>query len=494
MSELSMLLDTSHAIRQKAASENKLQNLDSKLDDAAFGEVLVMVFDNLEKLKINLQKKNIVPDGEENREAVDNAKTLEPTNDVIIRNLVAEYAELQNVDFLGSPLRKTVFADIANLQKMMRTDFKLQETGILGKYLGKAVSSVKNPQEFVAEHKDSREFESINDVRKLVHKGSDIKKTIREADNLQKIEFVRNNQQAVIASANAQHQTIADVFGSKKFAAAVGRLTKETKVIHQEQQHKDMPHYKLASTITGFGKNVEKKQAEKLMPLPMMKSFESDSKQPLGEDSNNTERYSSGLSRMNIINRQILEQKPFFSFSKENSSDKAVINFIGDTSRTVATNAFPKTPVAQSLSNANSEIAQQIVQKTRIFAEQGKTFMEIQLKPEFLGKVKVQLSYQDGVVSAALTAEKNQTGYILNSTLQQIRNALQEQGIRIEYLAVNVANHGEFQDSSRDRSEAQNHNKTFYLNGEGTGREELLNNEETADGLERYGNSINYLA
>ena len=84
------------------------------------------------------------------------------------------------------------------------------------------------------------------------------------------------------------------------------------------------------------------------------------------------------------------------------------------------------------------DIAQQIVQKATLITQQGKSMMEIQLKPEFLGKVKVQLAFSEGAVSAYLTAEKSQVSQLLGSMLQQIKTSLEDQGIRIDYLGVNV--------------------------------------------------------
>ncbi|MEW6624298.1 MAG: flagellar hook-length control protein FliK [Bacillota bacterium] len=101
--------------------------------------------------------------------------------------------------------------------------------------------------------------------------------------------------------------------------------------------------------------------------------------------------------------------------------------------------------IVHSIQKSNSPwgVVQQIIQNTKTFAEQGKTFMEIQLKPEFLGKVKVQLVYQDGLITAAVTTEKSLAGQILNTAMQQLRISMQDQGIRFEYLGLETATHGE---------------------------------------------------
>lgn len=117
-------------------------------------------------------------------------------------------------------------------------------------------------------------------------------------------------------------------------------------------------------------------------------------------------------------------------------------------------------PEASTLHNSSWQVIQQIVQKTQTYVNQNKTYMEIQLKPEFLGRVKVHLTYSDGLVTASLTADKSHTGSLLNSAMQQIRNAMQEQGIKVEYLGVNVGGHegDTFNEKNQHQENSRNYN------------------------------------
>lgn len=117
-------------------------------------------------------------------------------------------------------------------------------------------------------------------------------------------------------------------------------------------------------------------------------------------------------------------------------------------------------PEASTLHNITWQMVQQIVQKTQTYVNQNKTYMEIQLKPEFLGRVKVHLTYSDGLVTASLTADKSHAGSLLNSAMQQIRNAMQEQGIKVEYLGVNVGGHegDTFNEKNQHQENSRNYN------------------------------------
>ena len=64
--------------------------------------------------------------------------------------------------------------------------------------------------------------------------------------------------------------------------------------------------------------------------------------------------------------------------------------------------------------------------------------LTIQLKPEFLGKVDMELKTQDGVVTARLMAENPVVRDTIESLIPQIREHLAEQGINLQQFTVDV--------------------------------------------------------
>ncbi len=167
---------------------------------------------------------------------------------------------------------------------------------------------------------------------------------------------------------------------------------------------------------------------------------------------------------------------------QQNLNQKEIIsNINSETSRINSSKHIP-----------NWNIAEQIVQKTRAFVSEGRTFMEIQLKPEFLGKVKVNLTYHEGVVTASLTAEKGQTGQILNSAMNQVRAMMQEQGVRVDYLGVDVGGQSDGQNNEGTNSHKGKQSGNLVWFDDRMISEMPVNEEELAQRY--YSGEVNYLA
>ena len=61
---------------------------------------------------------------------------------------------------------------------------------------------------------------------------------------------------------------------------------------------------------------------------------------------------------------------------------------------------------------------------------------QIQLRPEALGRVDVDLAVQDGVVRASLSAENETARELLFENLDRLRSLLEQRGLRVESLEV----------------------------------------------------------
>ncbi|MDD4802256.1 MAG: flagellar hook-length control protein FliK, partial [Syntrophomonas sp.] len=84
------------------------------------------------------------------------------------------------------------------------------------------------------------------------------------------------------------------------------------------------------------------------------------------------------------------------------------------------------------------EIAEQIVKKVEIMAKQASSEMKIQLKPEYLGKMMIQIIVDDGVITARFTTESQQVKQALESNMSILKQNLEANGMRVEKTEVNV--------------------------------------------------------
>jgi len=101
-------------------------------------------------------------------------------------------------------------------------------------------------------------------------------------------------------------------------------------------------------------------------------------------------------------------------------------------------------------------------------AEATKT-LSIQLKPEFLGKVDLELKSKDGVVTARLMAENPVVRDTIESLIPQIRDHLAEQGITLQQFTVDVYTRQSPGDSSSGQQTGENFSGSSAARRAGSG-------------------------
>ncbi|MGI6413515.1 MAG: flagellar hook-length control protein FliK [Syntrophomonadaceae bacterium] len=85
------------------------------------------------------------------------------------------------------------------------------------------------------------------------------------------------------------------------------------------------------------------------------------------------------------------------------------------------------------------EFLTKLVEQIKLSGNGKNSAIEIQLKPEYLGTLKVLVHSVDGQISVQFTAENPETVNLLNSSLQQIRDNLEQQGIRLGNLEISLS-------------------------------------------------------
>lgn len=115
------------------------------------------------------------------------------------------------------------------------------------------------------------------------------------------------------------------------------------------------------------------------------------------------------------------------------------------------------------------EIAQQIVERVHVMAKPGETTMELQLYPEHLGKVNLTISSTEGVISARFVVQNEMAKEALESQLITLRDALDQQGIKVEHIEVTITSYSfeqegrssEDNDDTRQKKSGNIHKITF---------------------------------
>lgn len=110
---------------------------------------------------------------------------------------------------------------------------------------------------------------------------------------------------------------------------------------------------------------------------------------------------------------------------------------IGD-SRTATTETGKPFTAPPAINYIAARIAGQV--------KNGVNSLEISLKPEYLGKLKLQLLSHEGSLSVNIVAHTGETLNLINANLHYIKDSLDQQGIKLTDMNVNLANQ-ERQDS-----------------------------------------------
>jgi flagellar hook-length control protein FliK len=105
------------------------------------------------------------------------------------------------------------------------------------------------------------------------------------------------------------------------------------------------------------------------------------------------------------------------------------------------TAAAVRAEVSQAKSDpVRSTLFSQIVEKAEFFkGPQQIKVMTLQLKPEALGKLEMQLATKDGVVTARISAESAAVKDKIEQLVPQIREHLSQQGVNILQISVDVS-------------------------------------------------------
>lgn len=175
------------------------------------------------------------------------------------------------------------------------------------------------------------------------------------------------------------------------------------------------------------------------------------------------------------------------------------------TIRTDNITAAPTTAVPQNVVFNTLDVIRQVSEFTRVMYQGDTTSMEMQLNPENLGKIYVQVTAKEGVVTAHLAVQNEIVKEALENQTIQLRENMNQQGIKVEAVEVTIASHefernleqnqqGNAQDEQREQaSKSPRRNISMNQLDEMSG---LMSEEEmlVAKIMRDNGNSVDFTA
>ncbi len=144
------------------------------------------------------------------------------------------------------------------------------------------------------------------------------------------------------------------------------------------------------------------------------------------------------------------------------------------------------------------DVINQLIDSIKLNATADTTQMEIQLTPENLGKINLTVAAKDGVITASITTANEAVKAVIESQLVQLREAMNNQGLKVENVEVTVANQAFDQNADNAKSDngAQSRNTHRRFRGVEEVSQDDIEPEDSIINkmMEADGNSVNLKA
>ena len=211
------------------------------------------------------------------------------------------------------------------------------------------------------------------------------------------------------------------------------------------------------------------------------------------------------ITKVNISNDPAGQQNELYSQqdAKNTTEDTVKVQDVTETKEVV-------NPILQNIQDALNEVAstehtdnvnkpqpvvEQIVEQVRVHMNQDTTSMELQLYPEHLGKIQIHVVSKDGVMTARIAAETEQAKQAIENGLANLKEAFEQQDLKVEAVEVMVATAGfeKGQDQQEAPEQKRTGGKTGKLVYSDTEEEESEEQAET-ERMRMTGSSVSYTA
>ncbi len=137
-------------------------------------------------------------------------------------------------------------------------------------------------------------------------------------------------------------------------------------------------------------------------------------------------------------------QQEHFEQSKETKTDMSDTGIHVTGHQSVQTEEFvlPTESTQPYTSQVDvNDVINQIARNVRVTISEAATSMEMQLNPEHLGKIYLNISEREGVIRAQITAQNETVKEALETQLVELRANLSQQGVKVDAVEVTVGTH-----------------------------------------------------
>ena len=168
------------------------------------------------------------------------------------------------------------------------------------------------------------------------------------------------------------------------------------------------------------------------------------------------------VTNIDISKNEIEKDKSSNAETNDNKGLDSSSNVVQNFAETVLNNLETAvSEIAYTEESADAEgIMKQIINQVKVGVGREVTTMELQLHPESLGKLDLQVAMKDGMFVAKITTENEVVKNVIEAQLIQLKETLEEQGLKVSSVEVSVAKEGLRQDLSQNSENNGNFNET----------------------------------
>jgi flagellar hook-length control protein FliK len=87
------------------------------------------------------------------------------------------------------------------------------------------------------------------------------------------------------------------------------------------------------------------------------------------------------------------------------------------------------------------DLIEQVAENVKVVLANDSTSMEMQLNPENLGKIYLNVSTKEGMVNAQIAAQNEAVKEALETQIATLRENLNQAGVKVDAIEVTVASH-----------------------------------------------------
>ncbi|MCM1156945.1 MAG: flagellar hook-length control protein FliK [Bacteroidales bacterium] len=173
-----------------------------------------------------------------------------------------------------------------------------------------------------------------------------------------------------------------------------------------------------------------------------------------------------------------------------NGFENPILQAIRDAVNQVEEVEMPAEPVR------GEEVIKQLVEQIRVNLNQDNTSLEMQLYPQHLGRIQLNVVAKDGIMTARIVAETEAAKQAIEGGLTSLKESMEQQNLKVDAIEVMVSTTGfeqssQNQEQTQQNSTAKNGRRLQFLDGE-----EEIPEEDAAEAekMRAAGSSVSFSA